>query len=164
MEVKILQGMNPLDAAIATAGSVEDIFALAALNGIGITDDLVPGTVLQGTGLTYQAASVITNSQVVTNLVKVLAGQCLFDIAMQQLGSIEPVFALAGLNGNSITDDLLAGSKVNYSLTPYSQKVLKIYQDNQYKPASGLTVPGQPKPIMLEGIDYWGIEYDFVVQ
>ena len=164
MSVKLLVGMNQLDAAIASAGSIEDIFAFCALNGIGLTDDLEAGTFLQGTGQTYQASSVVTNNQVVSKVVKVMAGQTLFDMAMQQLGNIEAVFALALLNAKSITADLIAGAAINYSLAAYSPQILKVYQDNGYKPASGLNTPGSgPMPVLLSGIGYWAIEYDFVV-
>ena len=159
-----MPGMNQLDAAIASAGSVEDVFAFCALNGIGLTDDLQPGTFLQGTGKTYQAASVVTNLQIVAKAISVMAGQTLLDLAMQQLGSIEAVFAMAFLNKMSITNDLEAGSAINYSLTPYSPQILKVYTDNGYKPASGLNIPGGGEmPVLLSGIGYWAIEYDFVV-
>lgn len=164
MAVKILVGMNTLDAAIVSAGSAEDIFAFCLLNGIGITDDLTPGAVLQPTGQTYQAASVITNGQIISKPVNVLPGQTLLDLAMQQLGSAEAAFGLAVLNSLNLTADLVAGSSLNYGLTPYSAQVLKIYNDNGYKPASGLAIPGPPMPTLLSGIDYWALEFDFVVQ
>ena len=94
----------------------------------------------------------------------IMAGQTLLDLAMQKLGSVEAVFALSLLNGMSVTDDLQAGDKLNCDLTPYSPQVLNIYNDNQYKPASGLNIPGQQIPVSLTGIDYWVIENDFIVQ
>ena len=164
MPVKILVGMNAIDAAIATAGSAEDIFAFCALNGIGLTDALTPGEVLQGTGFVYLLSSSITNPQITTKPVKVLPGQTLLDLAMQTMGSVEAVFVLAQLNNRSVTADLVAGTAINYSLTPYNAAVVKIYSDNGFKPASGLSIPGPGKPALLSGIGYWAIEYDFVVQ
>jgi hypothetical protein len=108
---------------------------------------------------------VVTNLQIVDKQTKVMPGQTLLDLAMQQLGSIEAVFALALLNNMSITNDLTAGGVINYSLTPYSPRILKVYTDNGYKPASGLNIPGGgAMPILLSGISYWAIEYDFVVE
>lgn len=162
--VTILVGMNPIDAAIVSGGSAEDVFAFCFLNGLGLTDDLAPGAIYQGTGMAYQASSVITNPQITSKPVNVLPGQTLLDIAMQQLGSVEGVFALALLNQMSITGDLVEGSALDYSLTPFSLTVLKVYQNNGYKPASGLSTAGGAMPVLLSGVDYWAIEFDFTVQ
>jgi hypothetical protein len=43
---------------------------------------------------------------------KVLAGQSLIDIAIQELGSAEGAYNLAVLNGMSITDDLVPGQEL----------------------------------------------------
>lgn len=160
MAVEILVGMNTIDGAIATAGSAEDIFAFCALNGIAITADLVPGEVLQGTGLTYRASSAVPNSQVVSKPVAVLQGQTLLDVAIQQLGSAEGVFGLYRMNAISVTAALVPGAVVNYSLTPVSAPVAKIYADNGYKPQSGTVAA----PVQLGGIGYWAIELTFVAE
>jgi hypothetical protein len=46
MEVRVLNGQSLFDIAIQAAGSVEAVFDIALANGIGITDELQPGTVL----------------------------------------------------------------------------------------------------------------------
>ena len=46
MEIKVLNGQSLFDIAIQAAGSVEAVFDIALANGISITDDLEPGTVL----------------------------------------------------------------------------------------------------------------------
>jgi hypothetical protein len=46
MEVKVLNGQSLFDLAIQVAGSVEAVFDIALANGISITDELRPGTVL----------------------------------------------------------------------------------------------------------------------
>jgi hypothetical protein len=162
--IKILQGMNAIDAAIATAGSAEDVFAFCLLNNIDLTCDLAPGTVLQGTGLSYLPSSAYTNPQITSGSVTVMPGQTWLDMAMQQLGSVEAVFALAQLNNLSLTADIAPGTQINYTLTPYSNQVVKIYNDNGYHPASGLDTPGPALPALMSGIGYWGIGYTFIVQ
>lgn len=71
----------------------------------------------------------------------VLAGQTIPDIAMQQSGSVEAMFALAVNNGLSITDNLPVGSSLTYGATPYDSTVAKIFQDGNYKPASNDSSP-----------------------
>ena len=46
MEIKVLNGQSLFDIAIQAAGTVEAVFDIALANGISITDDLEPGTVL----------------------------------------------------------------------------------------------------------------------
>jgi hypothetical protein len=46
MEVKVLNGQSLFDLAIQAAGSVEAVFDIAAANGVSITDELQPGTIL----------------------------------------------------------------------------------------------------------------------
>ena len=48
---------------------------------------------------------------------KVLQGQTIFDIAIQELGSVEGAFALAVLNGISITDELTSGHELLLPVT-----------------------------------------------
>jgi len=156
--------MNAIDAAIATAGSAEDVFAFCLLNNIDLTCDLAPGAVLQRTGLSYLPASTYTNPQLTSGLVAVMPGQTWLDMAIQQLGSVEAVFALAQLNNATVTTDIAPGTKINYSLAPYSNQVVKIYDDNSYHPASGEDTQGPGLPVLLAGIGYWGIGYTFIVQ
>jgi len=155
--------MSVLDAVIAEAGSLEDLIAFCQLNGIGITDDLTPGEVLQSTGNSYAPSSSVTNSQLVTAPVNILPGQTLADMAIQTLGSLENLIALAVLNGLSVTALLTPGEQLNYSLTPYSPQVVQVFQAKGWTPASGETIPGPRAPVLLSGIGYWGIDYTFVV-
>ena len=92
--------------------------------------------------------------------IPVISEQTLLDLAMQELGSVEAVFASGRLNGLSITADLTPGSMINTTLPVYSAPVVKYYRDTRFRPASAR----QASPVLLSGIDYWGLEYDFVVQ
>lgn len=97
------------------------------------------------------------------NKVTVKQGQTLPDMAMQTLGSMEGLFALALLNGLSITDDLVVNQVINADIPPYSKTVLKVYADNGYFPASGVNPPNTGIPAQLQGIGYWAIDVDFIV-
>jgi len=67
---------------------------------------------------------------------KALQGQSFFDIAIQELGSIESVYDLAVLNGLSVTDELEVGMDV--LLPPVSNKsIANFYSNKLIKPATG---------------------------
>jgi hypothetical protein len=155
--------MTVLDAVISEAGSLEDLIAFCQLNGIGISDGLTPGDVLEATGNSYPPGSVVTNSQLTTAPVNILPGQTLADMAIQTQGSLESLVALAVLNNMSVTGLLTPGEQLNYNLTPYSPQVAQQFINNGWTPASGETIPGPPAPVLLSGIGYWGVEYNFVV-
>jgi hypothetical protein len=163
MGITILAGMTVLDAVTAEAGSLEDLIAFCQLNGIGISDSLIPGETLQSTGNTYQPSSTVTNSQLVIAPADILPGQTLADMAIQTQGSLESLVALAVLNGLSVTSLLTPGEMLNYSLTPYAPQVVQMFAANNWTPASGSTIPGPGAPVLMSGIGYWGIEYNFVV-
>jgi hypothetical protein len=46
VEIKVLNGQSLFDIAIQAAGSVEAAFDIALANGVSITDELQPGTIL----------------------------------------------------------------------------------------------------------------------
>ena len=48
--------------------------------------------------------------------------QCLIDIALQECGSFEAVFAIAERNGLSVTDDLEVGQTLSYELADVLDK------------------------------------------
>ena len=183
--MKALPGQTLFDIAIQELGSAEAAFELAVLNGLNPTDDLIPGQelVLPGvvnsdvqqyfqnknihpaTLLTVQAQvigsvvdAIIRNVQTVqSNLISVLQGQTIFDVAIQEFGSVEASYPLATLNGMSVTDDLVPGmllqktSIVNKIITSY-------YSDKALKPATGGVVVSS-----IGGIEYWAIETEFLV-
>lgn len=95
-------------------------------------------------------------------VVTVLYGQTLIDIAIQELGDAARVFEIAELNDISLTDDLEAGSTL---LVPDWEKskrsIVQLFTDPANAPASADTDSLSNKN---EGIDYWVLENDFVVQ
>ena len=88
--------------------------------------------------------------------IKVLNNQSLFDIALQATGSIEAVFDIAALNGIDITDDLPVGIPL---IVPkvVNRQIVEYYRVNGIIPATALETE------MNEGIEFWAIEYDFIV-
>ncbi len=81
--------------------------------------------------------------------------QSLMDIAIQYCGSAEAVFALAVLNGLSITDDLVAGQVLLLPIE-YNVAIAQIFAQENYYPAVNI-LPSQ------DGIDYDTIEIDLEV-
>lgn len=90
--------------------------------------------------------------------------QNLLDIALQRCGSLEAAFDIAQLNGMGITDELTVGSTLGLPPVSDSKTVLR-YESERIVPATAIT--GQEISALLnggEGIEFWGIEYDFTVQ
>jgi hypothetical protein len=94
--------------------------------------------------------------------VKVLEGQSLFDLAVQACGSVESVISMAGLNDLAITDVLIAGSVIGTPET-LSKSVSEYYRMKGMRPATAVTISAMDN-LRDEGIDYWAVEIDFVVQ
>jgi len=92
----------------------------------------------------------------------VLNDQSLLDVALQHLGDISAIFDLAQKNDISIADDLIPGMILEMPVKAKS-KVVDYYSNNDYKPATAIT-RDQVNLITGEGIEFWYVEYDFVVQ
>lgn len=93
---------------------------------------------------------------------KVLNNQSLFDIAIQTLGSAEAAFDIALANNISITDDLEVGQtlQIPQAVTDYVRKqTVNYYKINDIKPATAI----DSTMAVPEGIEFWAIEYDFVI-
>lgn len=94
--------------------------------------------------------------------------QNLLDIALQQCGTMEAAYEMADLNGMNLTDDLPVGSALTLpaaDLFANTSKILQHYIANRIVPATAINQ--QNINTILdggEGIEFWGIEYDFVVQ
>lgn len=92
-------------------------------------------------------------------VIRVIERQSLFDIAIQEGGLLEAVMDLAPLNGISITDILDVGQELIIDEVRdrdvydyFANRSLKIEAD----------VDGDSE-VNLEGVEFWGIEIDFVV-
>lgn len=82
-------------------------------------------------------------------------GQTLLDIAIQAGGDEEMVAELAIVNGIEVTKELTPGMVLQL-IAPINKRIARLFREGPYYPATGYS--GE-----LEGIDYWGIEYDFIV-
>lgn len=94
----------------------------------------------------------------------VLNGQSLFDLAVQGMGDISGVFDLAEMAGMQITDELTTGQLIE--LPPaVDRQVAGYYASHGIIPATAITIDSTADDggLLLEGIEFWGIEYDFMV-
>jgi len=183
--MKALQGQTLFDIAIQSCGGTEAAYALAKLNGLSVTDELVPGQELvltdivnPGIALYFKnknihpatllavkaqviGSMVDTVTRVVTtiqsNLIATIEGQSLFDIAVQEFGSIEAAYALATINGLSVTDELTPGTLLQKTGI-INKKIVSYYSDKNFKPATGVSSDST-----VGGIEYWAIETEFLV-
>lgn len=90
--------------------------------------------------------------------------QSIFDVALQHCGNLESAFSIAELNGLSLTDDLEVGASMAMPEADNKQ-VVQYYAVNTMEPATAIT-QDEINAILAtgEGIEFWGIEYDFIVQ
>jgi len=88
-----------------------------------------------------------------------LAGQSLLDISVQESGSLESIFSLANENDVSITDEVPVGTSLQVIEVKERQnkQIASYYKTNNLKPATELGF------YIEEGIEFWEIEYDFIV-
>lgn len=90
----------------------------------------------------------------------VLEGQSLFDIAVQQAGSVEAAFTLAVANNVSISAEVPAGTKlVNVPIV--NARMAEYFRLKNLKPATYTSsAEGEVK---LTGIGFMAIGKDFIV-
>lgn len=88
--------------------------------------------------------------------------QSLLDVSVQYLGSIALAGKLALLNGLSITDALDDGVPLSLP-EAYNNVNVAFYAINNITPATD-NITDIYTPATPQGIGYWGIEIDFVVQ
>lgn len=96
-------------------------------------------------------------------MITVTSQQSTLDLALQHCGSMEAAFDLAVLNGLSITDDLADGQQLDIPAA-LSKDVTNYYAVHDIRPATAITTEAINDIIGSgEGIEFWAIEYDFVV-
>lgn len=176
------------DIAIQKLGSPEAAFQLAIANGLSLTDELVPGSSIElpevwdskvvdyfgksnlSPATFADSASVQQdNVQVMywsSDLkkqtgIRVSEKQSLFDVAIQKGGSFEAVMELAILNGLSITESLTPGQQLELP-TVIDNDVVNFFSSQGIVPET-TTNESEDSITVLEGIDYWAVEVDFIV-
>lgn len=87
--------------------------------------------------------------------------QTILDVCIEQTGSLESIFELALLNNISITEALENGQELNTELPVKELEIVQHYKSNDISPATGSTLY---QISLLEGINYWMVQGDFIVQ
>ncbi|GIZ09975.1 hypothetical protein [Flavobacterium sp. UMI-01] len=96
---------------------------------------------------------------------KVIAGQSLSDVAVQEDGSIETVFEWALKNGKSITEKLTPGETlINPNSSFINKDISTYFQGVQKKIATALTNQNHELIVADEGIGAMIIESTFIVR
>lgn len=90
----------------------------------------------------------------------VLDGQSLFDIAVQECGSVEAAFALAVANDIGITDEITPGTYLKKT-SIVNKKIVDYYTLKNLKPATSSTIADGET--VLTGIGYMAIGKNFIV-
>lgn len=93
--------------------------------------------------------------------VKVKDRQSLLDMAVQTSGSMEAAFDLAAANGVSLTDTLADGQVLD-TVAAENALAVRRYSVQGIQPATALSEE-EMSELAQEGIDFMGIEIDFVV-
>jgi hypothetical protein len=90
--------------------------------------------------------------------------QTLIDFAIEHCGDANKAIEIANLNNISITDEVAAGTNLIIPEVKDSTatSIINHFQKNNIVPASSIDVAvGEEEE---EGIDYWAIEEDFIIQ
>lgn len=93
--------------------------------------------------------------------VKVKDRQSLLDMAIQTSGSMEAAFGLAAANGVSLTDTLADGQVLD-TVAAENADTVRRYSVQDIQPATALSEE-EMAALAQEGINFMGIEIDFVV-
>jgi hypothetical protein len=89
--------------------------------------------------------------------IKVMSGQSLLDVAIQESGAVEAAFDMALLNGISITGALVAGA-VLLGAGVAGKLVADYYRAKRLKPATYTD-----REVLLTGIGYMVVEDNFII-
>ena len=93
--------------------------------------------------------------------------QSLFDIALQHHGGITSTIEIAVANGIALDADLTPGTELKLKTLDeldaetQMKQVVYHYRRNGIIPATAITEDAE---VVLEGVGYWFIEDDFIVQ
>lgn len=98
-------------------------------------------------------------------MVTVLYNQSLFDISIRYTGTIENAFKIAVANGLSLTDELEPGAQL---IIPedveMNSDVVSYFAGKGIQPATGFEFYDIEITPELEGISYWILNKNFIVQ
>lgn len=90
-------------------------------------------------------------------------GQNLLDIALQTTGDAETALDIALSNGLCLSDDLTVGQRIDIDDTlVINENIRNTYRTQTIYPATGITT-ANTADAPFEGIEFWAIEYDFII-
>lgn len=92
--------------------------------------------------------------------ITVLDGQTIFDVAVQHTGNVANAAKIAQANNISVNDDLVTGAVLTIpDGVEVDDKTSRYFETSRTKPTTGDVGDQVPS-----GIDFMGIEIDFIVQ
>lgn len=91
--------------------------------------------------------------------ITVKARQTLLDIALQETGSAEQALQIAIDNNIPVTCKFKSGETLKVSAIEKGRDVLEVYHEKRIIPATAPSIQQET----LGGIEYMGIEIDFIV-
>lgn len=90
----------------------------------------------------------------------VLDGQSLFDIAMQEAGTVEAAFALAVANNIGVSGEVPAGTSL-VNVQVINNRMVEYFKIKELKPATYSSI--ENKEVKMKGVGYTTIGIDFIV-
>ncbi len=94
-----------------------------------------------------------------------LYAQSFLDVVLQATGCIDALVEVAKFNDLSITDDLMAGQKIKFpESVKIDNEIVSYYKAKKVNPATALNTTDKEEITQSEGIGYWKISVDFVIQ
>lgn len=160
----VAPGENLFDVVVSKYGSMEALFDVAELNGVGVTGELAPGAMVDcDESITIASGTIKIPTAIAMPYDSDLAepGQSIFDMTVQLYGDIEGLFDLTEKNGLPLTGELKPGTLVKAN-TPADKNMRNILKAQQIKPAT-IVNAAEAAEITPEGIGYWAIEIDFII-
>jgi hypothetical protein len=95
--------------------------------------------------------------------VEILKGQTFADIAIQETGILESLISIAIINKISVTEKLLPGSKIIIDDKDIENKMHNLILRDNIIPATAFGFGLDQQEPEIGGIEFMGIEIDFIV-
>ncbi|BFM41739.1 hypothetical protein CFS9_03800 [Flavobacterium sp. CFS9] len=96
--------------------------------------------------------------------IKPQENQNIFDVSIQEYGSIEKVFDLLDDNDRfNLTEDLSVYEDLKIGREAFKKDIVEYYNTRNLKPATAITEEEQYLLDNFSGIDYMIIEDDFII-
>lgn len=151
--------------AVRNYGHLQGVTQLAFDNGISLTQEVSAGDKLKVNKQVSFDLPVVTIQQQTTiapNQLIVEPWQNIFDIAVQAYGDLSGLVNLTADNLKSLTGNIVPGETLKTRNVVINKLVVDFIKGKGIKIATGLA-PEKDAELKPEGIEYWAIEYDFIV-